>query len=448
MIDKPGTTVLVVDNVPENVTLVSRILEINGYHIVTADNGEKALKIAKTSHPDVILLAINMPIMNGFDTCARLKEDQATQKIPVIFISGMGDAKEKAKGFQFGATDYILKPFDDKEVLTRVETQLILRHLHLQLEQANQELSAREQELTISNERLAERERRLNAFRNALPNTSFIMDEEGRYVEIIADQVGLSDTRPNELMGRLVKDVLPPKEGEKILVAIRQTIQTGETKVIEYKIPILDGSEQWFEGRIALIEKNDPGKSKVFLMAKDITERVQLYQEVQRSADLDFLTNCFNKRHFMELAKQEIQRAIRYKRPLSFLIMDIDHFKRFNNQYGHKAGNQLLCHLVDLCKSQLRNIDVLGRFGGEEFAALMPETGKLGAMLASERLRNKIAQMKVNTDAGELAITVSIGLASLDKGFEENQTVDSLIKSVEKALSAAKVAGRNCIRVA
>ncbi len=446
MADKTEVTVLVVDDAPENITLLSRILKMGGYHILVADNGAQAIDIARSMLPDIILLDITMPVMDGFEACAQLKEDERTREIPVIFISALDNVEVKAKAFQVGGVDYILQPFEYEEVQARVNTHLVLRRLRVQLEQANQALAARVKELTNSRELLAERERRLSAFVSALPNISFILDEQGRYLEVIANETSFLAARPDELVGRLTEDVLPPKEAAKILDAIGQTIQTGKIQVIEYKLPVLSGSERWFEGRIALMEKGDPGKGKVVLMASDITERVQLYQEVQRLANQDGLTGCFNRRHFMELAAQEIQRAMRYKRPLSFLMMDIDHFKDFNDQYGHQIGDQLLCNLVILCQKQLRNVDILGRYGGEEFVVLMPETAGGGAMLASERLREKIEKMKINTPGGSLSITVSMGLASLDRGFDETNTLDTLIKSADKALYAAKDAGRNCVR--
>ncbi|MGB8214855.1 MAG: diguanylate cyclase [Anaerolineales bacterium] len=446
MAEPPEPTVLIVDDSPENITLLSRILKMSGYRIEVAADGPRAVEIAETLLPDIILLDINMPVMDGFETCARLKENESTRAIPVIFISALDNVEEKTKAFRIGGVDYILKPFDYEEVQARVETHLVLRRLRIQLELANRELAARVEELTNSRELLAERERRLSAFVNALPNLSFVIDEQGRYLEIIAKETSLLAARPGELIGRLVGDVLPPKEAAKILDAIEQTVQTGKIQVIEYKIPVLSGSERWFEGRIALLEKGDSGSSKVVLLASDITDRVQLYQEVQRLADLDVLTGCFNRRHFMAVATQEIQRSMRYKRPLSLLMVDIDHFKNFNDKYGHQVGDQLLCSLVILCQKQLRNIDVLGRYGGDEFVVLMPETAAEGAMLASERLRHKTEIMKIKTNERELSITVSMGIASLDRGFDETHTLDTLIKSADKALYAAKAAGRNCVR--
>lgn len=111
------------------------------------------------------------------------------------------------------------------------------------------------------------------------------------------------------------------------------------------------------------MEKDETGRSKVVFVATEISERVQLYQEVQRLANQDVLTGCFNRRHFMAMATQEIQREMRYKRPLSLLMLDIDHFKGFNDRYGHQIGDQLLCYLVNLCQKQLRSVDILRRYG-------------------------------------------------------------------------------------
>jgi two-component system, cell cycle response regulator len=439
-------TILIADDSPENVTLLARILNMTGYYVESARNGMETVDLVHKLTPDLILLDVKMPGMDGFETCARLKEDETTREIPIIFISALDDAEEKVRAFRAGGVDYILKPFDYEEVQARVETHLILRRLRLQLEQANRDLAARVDELTQSQKLLAEKERRLSAFVNALPNLSFILDQDGRYLEVLVTETSLLLARPKELIGRLTEEIMPPKAGALIMDAIRHTIETGKIQVIEYKLPVLAGGERWFEGRVALMEKDEIGNSKVVLIATEISERVQLYQEVQRLANMDVLTGCFNRRHFMTLAAQEIQRAMRYNRPLSFLMMDIDHFKNFNDQYGHQIGDQLLCNLVLLCQKQLRNVDILGRYGGEEFVVLMPETGSEGGLKASERLRAKIEKMKISTPAGKMSITVSMGVTSLERGFDERETLDGLIKCADKALYAAKAAGRNCVR--
>jgi diguanylate cyclase (GGDEF)-like protein len=195
-----------------------------------------------------------------------------------------------------------------------------------------------------------------------------------------------------------------------------------------------------------LMEKDDAGQSKVVFIAVEISERVRLYQEVQRLAIHDPLTGCFNRRHFLILTSQELDRSLRYKRPLSLLMLDIDHFKDFNDSYGHPIGDQILCALVDICQSQMRNVDIVGRYGGEEFLILVPETSIEGARKMAERLRTKTEKTKVDTPAGILSLTVSIGVASIETELEQEQTVDSLIERADQAVYAAKAAGRNCVR--
>jgi PleD family two-component response regulator len=143
MADKPGMTILIADDTAENVALLSRILKMSGYNVQAATGGDQVIAYAKASLPDLILLDVNMPGMDGFEACRRLKEDETTREIPVIFISALDNIEDKTRAFRSGGVDYILKPFDYEEVQARVETHLVIRGLRIQLEQANQELAAR-----------------------------------------------------------------------------------------------------------------------------------------------------------------------------------------------------------------------------------------------------------------------------------------------------------------
>jgi two-component system cell cycle response regulator len=447
MTDKMEGTILVVDDIPENIALLSRILANQGYTVKSADNGTQAIAIAQTDSPDLILLDINMSGMDGFETCACLKQAERTRDIPVIFISALDGIEEKIKAFRAGAVDYIPKPFEFDEVQARVKTHLAILRLRRQLQTANRELSLQLEDLTLSQELLRERQMKLDAFVNALPSLSFIYDEEGRYLEIMTNETSLLLADANKLRGHLITEVMPPDVAGLMMDAICKAIESGKTQVIEYKIPVLAGDERWFEGRIALMEKSVGGHTKVVFIATEISERVQLNQEIQRLANQDPLTNCFNRRHFMTLAELELQRSIRYQRPLSLVMLDIDEFKYFNDQYGHQIGDQILCALVDLCQEQLRGVDVLGRYGGEEFIILLPETVAEGGLLAAERLREKVEKMEIPSYMMKLSITVSMGVASLDSFINPDQTLDMLIKRADQALYTAKSAGRNSVRV-
>ena len=439
-------TILVVDDTPSNLTLLSRILSSRGFRILLADNGLAAIQIALETIPDIILLDINMPEMDGYETCEKLKEDNRTNHIPVIFISSLDEIEDKIRAFKVGAADYIPKPIEFEEVLARVNTHLANQLLREQLRNANSELETKVKELLISREQLQEQDGKLRAFINAIPSLSFVYDDEGRYLEILPNEPELLLANADELQGRLLKDVMPADVAKKILNAIKRAIEKNETQIVEYKIPVISGGERWFEGRIASMGKFNDGHSRVVFIAVDITERVELYQETQRLATQDPLTGCYNRRYFMSLANKELQRVARYKRPLSLMMLDIDYFKRFNDQHGHPAGDQLLCALVNLCQKILRNVDILARYGGEEFIVLMPETDEDAAFSTAERLRKEIEKLEVSAPQGSRSVTVSIGAVNYTKSGKHSLDLDDLIKYADQALYEAKKAGRNCIK--
>jgi diguanylate cyclase (GGDEF)-like protein/PAS domain S-box-containing protein len=446
MAENTAATILIVDDVQENLMLLSRILANNGYKVETIDNGAEAIVRVQASLPDIILLDINMPSVDGYEVCQRLKKDERTRGIPIIFVSALDSIGNKVRAFQAGGVDYIPKPFEIEEVRARVETHLGIVRLRRQLQTVNEELAARVEELVRSQALLGERERKLSAFVRALPNLSFVLDQEGRVLEVMANEPSLLFARPEHIKGRLIQDFIPPEAADQIMGGLHQALETGRATPIEYQVPVLAGGEHWFEGRFALMEQDEQRLSKVILTAAEISDRRRLYQEVQRLANQDPLTSCFNRRHFMSLAEQEVQRATRYRRPLSLLMLDLDHFKDFNDLYGHQIGDRLLCALVDLCQQQLRSVDTLGRYGGEEFVILMPETVRSGAAQAAERIRAAIADLELDTAAGQLSVTVSVGVASIEPRKDPTPTLDALIKRADQALYKAKSDGRNCVR--
>jgi len=173
-------------------------------------------------------------------------------------------------------------------------------------------------------------------------------------------------------------------------------------------------------------------------------QNAQLFAQVQELATRDPLTGVFNRRHFFQLASSELERAARYRHPVSLLMLDADYFKRINDTYGHLAGDQVLQAITARCREALREIDVVARYGGEEFLVLLPETGPADALLVAERLRERIGREPVSTDVGPVDVRVTLGVASYEQG--QPGTVDQLLDRVDKALYAAKGAGRNQTR--
>ncbi|MHC1761947.1 MAG: GGDEF domain-containing protein [Negativicutes bacterium] len=174
----------------------------------------------------------------------------------------------------------------------------------------------------------------------------------------------------------------------------------------------------------------------------DVTQRRQLEAELKILDTTDSLTGLSNRRHVLETGGRMMESYRRYQRPLALLMLDIDHFKKINDTYGHAAGDLVLVQLADVLRSILRAADLCGRFGGEEFVCLLPETSEPEALILAERLRGKLAEQSVSAEAGEVFFTVSIGVSVAQP---EDINIGRLIQRADLALYEAKRAGRNRI---
>lgn len=311
------TTILVVDDTQLNVVLLDRILTKEGYGVICAYRGEVALDEARNKCPDLILLDIEMPGMDGFEVCKRLKEDNLLQDIPVIFISALSDTDDKVRALSEGGVDYITKPIQAEDVLARIAIHLKIRNLQKQLEEQNSLLEA---------------------------------------------------------------EILRRKETESHLQLIAST---------------------------------------------------------------DSLTEVYNRRYFFELGLKEVSRSMRTQMPLSAIMLDIDHFKKINDSYGHLVGDQVLIRFVQICKQNLRTYDILCRYGGEEFSVLLPDTDINQASIVAERLRNAVESTGMNIYNHSIFITASFGIANLD--LENEISLESILDRADQALYKSKQRGRNCV---
>ncbi len=212
-----------------------------------------------------------------------------------------------------------------------------------------------------------------------------------------------------------------------------------------YRRPI-DGRIVWVHVLGHVVRDQQQGNpAHMYGVIMDITQQKLFEQELERRAHTDYLTGVSNRGHFKEKAELELTRAIRYQNDLSIFMMDIDHFKLINDNHGHKAGDLVLKKLAEICRQTLREIDVIGRIGGEEFAILLPETNIEEATEVAERLRSELAGTKVPIDDGlPLHFTVSIGVSTL---ISPNDKIDVLLHMADKALYEAKHQGRNKVSV-
>ncbi|MCF8110851.1 MAG: GGDEF domain-containing protein [Desulfobacteraceae bacterium] len=180
-------------------------------------------------------------------------------------------------------------------------------------------------------------------------------------------------------------------------------------------------------------------------LQRQIRAREELEKKLKEQAETDPLTGLYNRRRYETMFIREFQRIKRYGGPMSVLVLDLDHFKRVNDTYGHSAGDVVLQEVAALCRRQLRQVDIIGRLGGEEFVIMLPDTGISDAMTVAERLRKEIESTEIVTDRNRLYITATIGAAEI---VHEDQGIEDLVRRADAALYRGKQEGRNRVEAA
>jgi len=248
----------------------------------------------------------------------------------------------------------------------------------------------------------------------------------------------------SQVIGRKMTDIVTPQY-RKAFDDLNERVNRGESGTLEFEVVGLKGGHRWLDTHAVPMRDVSGQITGLLGVTRDITARKQVEQDLEELAQTDFLTDLANRRHFMTLAEQELSRTLRYGGPLSVLMMDIDHFKRVNDTYGHKTGDLVLRSFADLSRHALREVDAIGRIGGEEFAVVLPQTDAREALDAAQRLRKLTEDAEIALEQGlPLHFTVSIGVATL-AGTSTN--IDTLLSQADQALYNAKKSGRNKVCV-
>jgi diguanylate cyclase (GGDEF)-like protein/PAS domain S-box-containing protein len=282
-------------------------------------------------------------------------------------------------------------------------------------------------------------------------------------VIMVLDATPLSDGGPKivyvnpafeKLMGYTAADVIGqnpkmlqgPGTDDKTRYKIRKAMREGvsiRSQILNYDKA---GNELWLD--INMVPLFDENGSLVYYAAieRDLTEYKKLQAHLENMATIDSLTGLANRQAFMQRAKNEFNRARRYARPLTVVMIDIDHFKAINDQYGHAAGDDVLRQAADICQSSLRGSDFMGRVGGEEFVLLLPDTPPTNAYYVAERMRTHLCETSIELENGtRLNITASFGVASMN---EDDSDFDALLERADEAMYHAKHDGRNQVKSA
>ncbi len=292
----------------------------------------------------------------------------------------------------------------------------------------------------------------LETIAQLLPDPVFIFDSEGRYIDVLGGAERRLYDNGRFLIGRTMDQVLPKAIAERFLHAVHQAIASGTLQIFEYELGPEDisggasdgpGVRQWFEGRVAPLELPDYDKPCAVWLAINVTKRKIAEHQLETIARTDSLTGILNRGAFLDTLRTEMSRVKRYAQPASLAILDIDRFKNVNDTWGHAVGDAVIIEVVRRAADGVRETDVVGRIGGEEFGILFPGVSCERAADALERIRIGIAQTPMPTEAGEVPVTVSAGVTEI---IPSDKDVSEPLKRADSALYAAKNEGRNQIR--
>lgn len=324
--------ILIVDDKPENLRLLTTILTARGYEVRKAINGKLCIRAALTIVPDLILLDINMPEMSGYEVCQRLRKQPKTQNVPIVFLSALNEPLDKVKAFEYGGNDYISKPFQLEEICIRIENQLKISSLQKQLERQKQELE-----------------------------------------------------KQNKRLEREIEDRM----------------------AAEHKLR-------------------------------------QINHNLQTLATVDSLTQLANRHAFDQFVEREWRRMCREKLPLGIILCDVDHFKLYNDCFGHQAGDRCLQAVARaIAEVAKRPADLVARYGGEEFAVVLPNTDSHGVSRVAEMIRQQVENLRIEHPESTVTnyVTLSLGIACMIPRQDSNP--EHLISVSDSALYEAKQRGRN-----
>jgi two-component system cell cycle response regulator len=428
MVDTRIIDVLLVEDDPADAGLVRHALRSLGSRFALTHRASlgEALAWLEGNRCAVVLLDLSLPDSSGFDTIRRMRE--AFPAMPLVVLTGHDDEDFAIEAMAAGTQDYLFKGATDGPVLQRAIRYAIARK---QME-----------------EKLRHSEQRLQAIVTLAQDAILSVDADHRIVLFNPAAERMFGYAAEEILGRPLDLLIPHRyqtahrdhvagfiaEGPSSRSMADRNEVIGMTK---------DGRE--FPVEVSISKDLQPDGMLLTAVIRDITERKRFENELRHLATTDPLTGLANRREFLASAERELVRVRRYDRPATVLMFDIDHFKRINDTHGHAAGDEALRHVAAICRDLLRESDIVGRLGGEEFGILLPETDVPSAREAAERLRQALARAEIpRPDGGILRLTASIGIAACVAG---DGSIEQALSRADDALYRAKGNGRNRVEV-
>lgn len=452
--------VLVVDDVPTNVKLLQAKLASEYFDVITAEDGPSALEITDSQSPDIILLDVMMPHMDGYEVCRRIRANPKTTHIPVIMVTALGDVSDRVRGLEAGADDFLTKPVNETALFARVRSLVRLKTAMDELrlrQQTSEQLGAIDADLVMPSPEDVSGARMLFVD-NDDPDSPRIVRiaEEAGYQLAMSDDAGAPAQAAADDFDLVLISLRPSgRDGLRVASQLRSQEQTRSVPILMLVDPQdTEGLAKGLEIGINdyLVRPSDRQEVLARLRTQVRRKRYQdqlraNYRESLSMAVTDGLTGLYNRRYFDVHIRRQLTHATESEKTFALLMIDVDHFKAVNDTHGHEAGDEVLVELAKRVMAAVRNVDMVARLGGEEFVVVMPDSDAEVAVAVAERLRRAVAGQPVPRKAGgdPLDVTASIGVAVYTPDGDDDS---ELLARADKAMYEAKRRGRNQVYLA
>jgi two-component system cell cycle response regulator len=449
--------VLVVDDILPNVKLLEAKLTSEYYDVLTATNGKEALEKVAAQSPDLVLLDVMMPGMDGFEVCTRIKQNPALAHIPVVMVTALTDAEDKVRGLESGADDFLSKPINDTALMARVRSLVRLKmaldewrvrentanQLGVVEKQSNVMMESADSARVLVVEDKNFEQRKIEETLQRDQDIVTITENGAKTMELVAAQ---------EFDVLIVSLNLAGEDGLRLCSHLKSNERTRSIPIVmiggEEDMPrIAHGLEIGAHDYILRpVDRNELlARVRTQVRRKRFQERLRSTYEISLSMALtDSLTGLYNRRYLEVHLEKLLLKNQESKKSLAVLLVDIDHFKQVNDKYGHNIGDEVLKIFSQRLLGNLRSFDLVARLGGEEFAVILPDVSEQRAWMVGERLRSSISDVPfvVAGHAEGISITTSIGAALID---HNQHTKHEVLERADKCLYEAKKGGRNAV---
>lgn len=445
--------ILVVDDNAANLRMMRGKLEARYYEVTTAQSGPEALSMIEQFAPQIILLDVMMPEMDGFEVCERLKADPLTQHIPVVMLTALTEEEDRIRGLEAGADDFLSKPVDDFALLSRLEA---LTRFNAVADELRQRESSGLSISPLTTEELMHLEAPANILvidqdKHAAGQIVSKLELYGHNAATWDDGASASSLTGLDLAVVALSD--QAHDSLRLCVQLRSITQPRPIPIVV----TLDAADKKLARKALSLGAADMVVKPLNFQELRARVRTQvkrsryieiLRKRLDRGLELslvDQLTGLYNRRFMLSKLEQWMKRASGDAQKLSIIAFDIDHFKRVNDNYGHEAGDIVLKDFAERIRMNIRPKDIACRLGGEEFLVILPETSGDMACVSAERIRRAIAGEAFGIKRADLQldVTVSAGVATYAGG---DDTVADVLHRADEALYEAKRAGRNQTR--